>query len=69
MVFQKFALLPHGTVLQNAAIALQIKGVDQQTREDEARKWLARVGLKGYEARYPTQFSSGTLQRVGIAHA
>ncbi len=56
-------------VLQNAAMALPIQGIDKQTREDEARKWLAPLGLQGYEARYLAQLSSRTLQCVGIARA
>ncbi|UWR23025.1 glycine betaine/L-proline ABC transporter ATP-binding protein [Sulfitobacter sp. S190] len=69
MVFQKFALLPHRTVLQNAAMALAVRGVDEATRNAEATKWLARVGLQGYEDRYPAQLSGGMQQRVGIARA
>ena len=49
MVFQKFALLPHRTVLQNAAMALDIKGLPTEEREQEAKNWLARVGLGGFE--------------------
>lgn len=69
MVFQKFALLPHRTVLQNACLALEIQGVDLATRTAEGMKWLARVGLDGYENRYPAQLSGGMQQRVGIARA
>ncbi len=69
MVFQKFALLPHRTVLQNAGMSLAVRGETQETYEAEARKWLDRVGLQGFENHYPAQLSGGMQQRVGIARA
>ena len=69
MVFQKFALLPHRTVLQNAGMALAVRGEDQSVCQAEAKKWLDRVGLQGFENHYPAQLSGGMQQRVGIARA
>ncbi|MEX1215947.1 glycine betaine/L-proline ABC transporter ATP-binding protein [Saccharospirillum sp.] len=69
MVFQKFALLPHWTVLDNAGMALATRGFDRSEYEDEATKWLARVGLEGNENQYPHELSGGMQQRVGIARA
>lgn len=69
MVFQKFALLPHRTVIQNAGLAMQVRGDDQATSDQEAQKWLSRVGLGGFENHYPHQLSGGMQQRVGIARA
>ncbi|MFT6022733.1 MAG: glycine betaine/proline transport system ATP-binding protein [Ascidiaceihabitans sp.] len=69
MVFQKFALLPHRSVIQNAAMSLAVRGKDEATQMREAQKWLDRVGLGGYENHYPAQLSGGMQQRVGIARA
>jgi len=69
MVFQKFALLPHRTVAQNAAMPLSVQGATQELQDSEAAKWLARVGLEGFGDRYPAQLSGGMQQRVGIARA
>lgn len=69
MVFQKFALLPHKTVLKNAGMPLSVRGHDEATCDKEATKWLDRVGLSGYENHYPAQLSGGMQQRVGIARA
>ncbi|WP_027857350.1 quaternary amine ABC transporter ATP-binding protein [Marinobacterium jannaschii] len=69
MVFQKFALLPHKTVLENAGTALRVRGFKAEEADVEARKWLDRVGLAGFEDHYPHQLSGGMQQRVGIARA
>ena len=69
MVFQKFALMPHRTVLQNAGMSLAIRGRSDSEQKAEAMKWLDRVGLGGYENHYPAQLSGGMQQRVGIARA
>ena len=69
MVFQKFALLPHRTVLENAGMALATRGVARQEYQAEATRWLDRVGLQGLGDQYPHQLSGGMQQRVGIARA
>ncbi len=69
MVFQKFALLPHRTVLDNAVYGLEIQSVSRAKQEEEARRWIARVGLSGFENHYPNQLSGGMQQRVGLARA
>ncbi|WP_111494138.1 MULTISPECIES: quaternary amine ABC transporter ATP-binding protein [Marinobacter] len=69
MVFQKFGLLPHRTVLENAGMAMDVRGVTTRDFEADARHWLARVGLEGNEEQYPHQLSGGMQQRVGIARA
>jgi glycine betaine/proline transport system ATP-binding protein len=69
MVFQKFALLPHRNVVDNVVYGLEIRGVDKAKRADVAMRWIERVGLKGFEKRYPNQLSGGMQQRVGLARA
>ncbi|MBN9055441.1 glycine betaine/L-proline ABC transporter ATP-binding protein [Shinella sp. PSBB067] len=69
MVFQKFALLPHRTVLENTVYGLEIQGVAAAEREKRAQEWIARVGLAGFENHYPNQLSGGMQQRVGLARA
>ena len=69
MVFQKFALFPHYTILENAEYGLEVQGVPTKQRRERSMKWLERVGLKGYEDNYPNQLSGGMQQRVGLARA
>ena len=67
MVFQSFALMPHQTVLDNAAFGLELAGVDKAKRHERAREALEQVGLAGWEDQYPSQLSGGMQQRVGLA--
>jgi glycine betaine/proline transport system ATP-binding protein len=69
MVFQQFGLLPHRNVLENAVYGLELQGVPRSKQVEAAMHWLERVGLKGFEERYPNQLSGGMQQRVGLARA
>lgn len=69
MVFQSAELLPWRTVRDNVAMGLEIQGVAQPERDDRADEWIGRVGLSGFEDRYPSELSGGMEQRVGLARA
>ena len=69
MVFQKFALLPHHTVIKNVAYGLLIQGVKKAEVYERSQKWIDKVSLNGYENSYPYQLSGGMQQRVGLARA
>lgn len=69
MVFQSFALMPHMSVLENAAFGLEISGVDKKERNRRAQVALEQVGLGEHGASYPHQLSGGMQQRVGLARA
>jgi NitT/TauT family transport system ATP-binding protein len=68
-VFQDFALMPWATVLRNVAFGLELRGRLREEREVVARRYIAQVGLAGFEDRYPHELSGGMRQRVGLARA
>ena len=68
-VFQAPALFPWRTVLANVCLPLEIHGHDKARARAVALEQLARVGLSGFEGKYPWQLSGGMQQRVSIARA
>ena len=69
MVFQRFGLLPHRTVLQNVGYGLAVQNVGKADVDHRAMDWIEQVGLEGFEDHYPGQLSGGMQQRVGLARA
>jgi glycine betaine/proline transport system ATP-binding protein len=69
MVFQSVALLPHRSVLENAAFGLEVQGIAKAERNKTARQSLEMVGLGEWINRYPSELSGGMQQRVGLARA
>ncbi|MEE4304869.1 MAG: glycine betaine/L-proline ABC transporter ATP-binding protein ProV [Wenzhouxiangella sp.] len=69
MVFQSFALMPHRTVLDNAAFGLEVAGEDRDKRRERALEALEQVGLEANANSYPDELSGGMQQRVGLARA
>ena len=68
-VFQDFALLPWASTIRNVAFGLELRGIAKSEREAVAEKYIAAVGLKGFENSYPHELSGGMRQRVGLARA
>ncbi|MEB3232644.1 MAG: betaine/proline/choline family ABC transporter ATP-binding protein, partial [Leptolyngbyaceae bacterium] len=69
MVFQKFALFPHRTVVENVEYGLKVRGVPPQERREKALWTLAQVGLAQWADYKPSALSGGMQQRVGLARA
>ena len=66
-VFQQDAVFPWRSVLGNVMAGPLFRGVPKAKAESTARDWIARVGLKGFEAHYPHQLSGGMRKRVALA--
>ncbi|WP_018700580.1 quaternary amine ABC transporter ATP-binding protein [Amorphus coralli] len=69
MVFQRFGLMPHRTVMENVGYGLEVRGMKRRERDEHAQRWIDAVGLSGFEHQYPSQLSGGMQQRVGLARA
>ena len=70
MVFQRFNLFPHMTVLENLVLApMKVRGISRSEAEQTAQELLIKVGLDDKANAYPDQLSGGQQQRVAIARA
>jgi NitT/TauT family transport system ATP-binding protein len=68
-LFQQDALLPWRSVLDNVRLGLDFRGVPAGEARDRARQFIARVGLAGFEDRFPHQLSGGMRKRVAVAQS
>ncbi len=68
-MFQSDAVFPWKTVLENVAAGPRYRGVSNRDARERARDWITRVGLAGFEDRYPYQLSGGMRKRVALAQS
>jgi NitT/TauT family transport system ATP-binding protein len=68
-VFQTENAFPWKTVIDNVSLGLRLRGKSKAEAYDDARKWIARVGLNGFEGHYPSQLSGGMRKRVALAQS
>lgn len=66
-LFQTDALFPWKTAIENVAIGLEVAGTASSVAREQAAVWLTRVGLKGFDHRFPHTLSGGQRKRVGLA--
>lgn len=69
LVFQKAALFPHLSLMDNVAFGLRCQGMKKRAARSEAQEWLSKVGLVELEGRFPHQVSVGQAQRVALVRA
>jgi NitT/TauT family transport system ATP-binding protein len=69
MVFQHFGLMPWKRVTENVAYGVELAGLRPDEVKERVRRFIAMVGLEGFERHYPYQLSGGMQQRVGLARA
>lgn len=69
IVFQNDRLLPWRTAIDNAAFGLEVNGMPEKRRREIALEWLKRLGLSGWENKFPHELSGGMKQRVAISRA
>jgi len=68
-LFQQDALLPWRSVLDNVMLGPLFRSMPRAAAMEEARRWIERVGLKGFEDRFPHQLSGGMRKRVAVAQS
>lgn len=69
VVFQNFALMPWSTILDNVAFGLEMRGMRKSEARNKAKEYVDKVGLSGFENKFPKELSGGMQQRVGLARA